>query len=357
MSPSVKQRAVLWPYILALGCLFALSLVAPRGWQRADGTSGAPAGAARRLGGGGNEHRAPRFMSETAAIVHPTPELPPVASALSTPATTQALPATSPLPEEPAEKVADQWRFGASAELNGTGHPPQPTLTPPVAAPTAIAPPIVVPPVDCPPPKTSPAEKHVTGTPTLAPPTTIIADARESKLVTAAVEPPEQKSANRKSPDEKQSELEITSIPNSRIAALTKSVVRPPTAPVVKPPAAQSPPSAESPAAQSKSSPHVPSPPARQPIVVAPPAPAWPLPKSLLARLHELAKHDECHNWANSVCREFEQLNRLSPDECARRRWRLLQELHRLAEQATPLAASATARAPTCLTSARRNTP
>jgi len=312
---------------LALGCLFALSLVAPRGWQRDDGPNGTATSQAFGTSAS---------PSETAAIVHPTSEQSPAVASQRTAATAPTLAPTSPQPEEPAEKVADQWRFGATAELNGAGHSPKPTNTPTEAAPQ--------------PTKSTAPKPPVTGTPTLAspPPPTDTADA---KPATPTIEqPPEPKSAGLKSADqnascEKPSELNFTSLPSAQIAALTKSVVRIPAAPVASPPAAAPSPPANAtdpalaaPPPPAESTLRVQAKPSWQPIAIA--DLAWPLPKSLLARLHELAKRDEYRDWAEAVRGRIEQLSRLSPDECAEATAQL-QELRRLAEKVTPLAARA----------------
>ena len=353
MSPSVKQRAVLWPYILALGCLFALSLVAPRGWQRADGFNGT----ADRANGSATPTAsdASGSSSGTAAIVHPTPEQSPTIDGQPTAAMPAPLASTSPQPEEPAEKVADQWPFGATAELNGTGPPPRPTIAPtdPVPQPT----------------KSIDGKSPATGTPTLAPALPTTADPAEAKPDSpAVVQPLERKTTDQNSGDQNKSELGSAVSPAERIAckparepetreiyysickpSLTKSIVRPRSAPeaaapVVPPPAAAPLPPA-SPSAPALAAPppaesslRVQSKPSRQPIAIA--DLAWPLPKSLLARLHELAKRDGCSDWAEAVRGRIEQLSRLSADECAEANAQL-QELRRLAEKATPLAARA----------------
>ena len=37
----MSQRTPIWPYVLVLGCLFALALIAPRGWDHFAADDGA----------------------------------------------------------------------------------------------------------------------------------------------------------------------------------------------------------------------------------------------------------------------------------------------------------------------------
>lgn len=113
----MKQRTPLWPYLLVLGFLFALSLAAPHGWhssttsQSTDELSAELAAAAAKA----------EQNSDVAAVVHGGSQ------SLENDALAQTsgpdVVATAPELEATADKVADVWQFDAAAELGGSHRP------------------------------------------------------------------------------------------------------------------------------------------------------------------------------------------------------------------------------------------
>src|SRR5207302_4476649 len=107
---ALNRRNPLWPYLLVLACLFALSIAAPRGWQRS-----------------GHENRSDELSQQRpletqiparAEVVRPTsivPSGPPLDR--SPDRVAELLPETKPQFEDPAEKIAESRRFDSAAEL------------------------------------------------------------------------------------------------------------------------------------------------------------------------------------------------------------------------------------------------
>jgi hypothetical protein len=116
---ALNRRNPLWPYLLVLACLFALSIAAPRGWQRA-----------------GHENRSDELSQQRppetqiaarAEVVRPTSIVesgPPLDRLPDRVAT--LLPETRPQFEDPAEKIAESRRFDSAAEL-AIKHEPEPS--------------------------------------------------------------------------------------------------------------------------------------------------------------------------------------------------------------------------------------
>jgi hypothetical protein len=109
----MNKRNPIWPYLLVLGCLFALSIAAPRGWQHA-----------------GSENRSDELANQPAPVTTsppaaPAPEIVRAVSSndeLVAPAAQQTSPdatlaETAPQPEEAAPPVGEPWRFETTADL------------------------------------------------------------------------------------------------------------------------------------------------------------------------------------------------------------------------------------------------
>ena len=113
MQP-LSQRTPIWPYVLVLGCLFALALIAPRGWDHFATDDGVQQTAASQT-----STQFDRPAGSAAALVVPAQVQP---ARFLAPADAEA---TLPKPVKPSETATDQvdeqWQSDAAAELTRGG--------------------------------------------------------------------------------------------------------------------------------------------------------------------------------------------------------------------------------------------
>ncbi len=284
---ALNRRNPIWPYLLVLACLFGLAIAAPRGWQRSTGENHSDALA---------ELPAVPLSkpAATAEIVRPTAvvDLSPLHGEAAV-SRQSSFPETKPQFEDPAEKIAENHRFDAGAELRGSAD----SSTSPDSA-------------------VLPAERSTTELPARDP------DSAASVGVDPSPFAPPAPQARR--PD--------ASVPVGE-ATLAPTLAPQQTPNVVPYSADQQPPPPAAPkepverAIPSKPSPAAALPPEPDKLAPAPsaastdaPAPltnsAWPPPRALLSRLKGLEQTATCRGWCERVQTEFAKLNQLGPREC-----------------------------------------
>jgi hypothetical protein len=292
---ALNRRNPIWPYLIVLACLFALSIAAPRGWKGSGGENRSEELASQRP--------LPRMESATTAeVIRPTSIIeigPPLdgradrAAAAGAETTAQA--------EASAEKISERWGFPAAAEatvapdhplspessqpialegqsnpfpndsrLDGTGESGADLLPshPAVSSPAGPAPPAARPDADVPLPAAAPAaldsasSQPGEATPDAKPP------AEASQVIPHAEEPPQSPPVERYSPG-RQPEPPVATEPD------------------------------------------------KQPVPNVPPVVSgWPLSEELLTRLQHFRQLEVGRDWSDSVRAEVEQLHRLGPEEC-----------------------------------------
>lgn len=292
------RRNPIWPYLLVLACLFGLSIAAPRGWQRS-GTENRSDDLSRHVPP--QADRAP----VAAQVVRPTTVVD-LSTVQPDPAGTKLPPfaETKPKFEDPAEKIAENHRFDAGAELRAKPQetapsdnplwPAEPKADPPATESTPPSPTTTSEPNAGPMPPPAPMVSSPTATatePTLAPPQA------------PAVEP-----------------TTTVQRPNEPGLPLVEAVV-----PTPQPPNRSEP--SPLPESVGQTAPSEPAPRANS---------GWPLARALLARLETVGHCDVCRQWSEHVLEELRQLNQLGPQECSEAR-SILERLRRLVGEAESL--------------------
>ncbi len=334
---SLNKRNPIWPYLLVLGCLFALSIAAPRGWQH-----------------NGSENRSDELAQEPTTFQTPAPTVPEVVQPTATnddsraPATEPApsaaeLTATAPRPEEAADPVGDAWHAPGDAELKvKPDHPVtlQRRLTPPagdwqfatdlgadndptsgnnpsaVQEPAATPMPIAEQTQSAAPAESSAASGAVASDSPPEPKNSTTDPAIEQPLppIGLPVKPELNPSAGVEKPSDATQPAGEPSAPESAPApevtppkpADAEPIRLPPAPPEITPDGAGS----------------VEPPPVSPPLPPSPPAPplgaAWPAAENLMQRLDALAAHEVCRDWIAEVKAKLDALNCLLPEDTNR---------------------------------------
>ena len=296
--------------MLALACLFALSLVAPRGWQSADQQKQT------------DKESQPGFATldslpnTTATVIRPVSDEPPHEAKLPAPTTLPTIAVvTMPQPEEPGDSIAEQFRFDSQPaphdanELRGADNTPHlATPLPPAVAPHEAPKPVA--------------------------PTKPIQDSTTNNARFDLMPSPTAIASLTKRISDNLSGLSVFGMPSQQKQSAPVSAH-----PIVAPPIPAAPTANQ---IELKSPILVPAPtPPPAPAPIAKPAPpppsAWPLPKRLLERLDTLAQRENCRDWADEVAGQIERLNRLGPADCEQAA-AVLERLRRLDERAGALA-------------------
>ena len=314
----MRQRTPIWPYILVLGCLFALALIAPRGWDHF-----AQDDAAKQATISETPSPSDGITAESAAVVLPAQVQP---AGFMTPTDTgPTMPNTARLPASAtdqagnaADQVGDRWQLDAAAELKGgdgnSQEPvrltPEATKTPDAASAPAVATPALAAAQPAPPAATSQPT-----TPVLEIPAPAVLELHRD--VTAAGE----------------------RLATEFSRTLRAFAIHPkPKAPLASPVPVNPRPLPDNPAIGTATATDLP------PVAAdAPPPPhAWPLPQSLLDALHALTKQDDAavRGWVADVDGQIEHLNRLQPQDVLQAAT-VLKEIRNLVEQGAALAAHA----------------
>ncbi len=356
----LNKRNPIWPYLLVLGCLFALSIAAPRGWQRMEHDKGSSNAQnfsdARNLGVASGLETQP-------SVVRPTTDED-LANPMHLGQTDVELTATKPQSEDAAEKVADQWRFGAGAELTVKPESPLTLGRSPAEPDTHWTTGNDLPPSD---PTTGPAmpgaeDRHGGELQGLRGERVPDGDGVQNAALTPSARHEEATLANtiadqiKENGDAGNSE-EPSSMPTLALPVGTNSVLTPPTdsgeKPVATTPQIEMPapkigeategdlpettvPSTN-PGATTEAAPPIETSP--QPIASVPFTPSvWPTAEELLARLKLLAEQETCRGWVGQVRVQLDLLDKLSRKQCDRAQ-EVLTQLRQLMGEAEPLAA------------------
>ncbi len=316
---NLRHRTPIWPYVLVLGCLFALALIAPRGWDHFSQDDSAKQAAIVQAPPP-SDHAA----SENSAVVLPAQVQP---AGFMTPTDTgPTLPNPLGLPVSAADQtgstadqVGDRWQLDAAAELkNGNANSQEPVrLTPETA-------------------KSPAAEGHarVAATPMLAA-TQAASPAATLEPTAPVVETP--------SPAVLELHRDITAASEKFSAEFSRTFRAfanhsQPKAPLVSPAPINAQPLPDKPSVGTATATDLP--PA---ATDAPPAPrAWPVPQSLLDALHALTKQDDAavRGWVADVDGQIEHLDRLQPRDAVQAAT-VLKELRNSVAQGSALAAHA----------------
>lgn len=332
----MSQRTPIWPYVLVLGCLFALALIAPRGWDRFAADDGAQPTAASQAAA-----LSDRPAGSGAALVVPAQVQP--ARFLAPADADAALPKPVKPSENAADQADDQWQSDAAAELTRGGDKPQepilltikstgPSATGPLTTQLAASATTPSPSADATGPVVEIASPAVLE---LHRDVTSVGQSLASELSRTlrafAIHPklkaPPPEAAPAVLPFSEPEKLPTAALPSpspSDKPAVGHAV------------ASDSPTGSKTPPAISKS-------PAASDAADATPAPrAWPLPQSLLDALHAISGQDAAvRDWASDVEGQIEHLNQLRPQD-VHQAAAVLKQLRHAVEQAAALAAQAT---------------
>jgi hypothetical protein len=278
---ALNRRNPIWPYLLVLAVLFALSIAAPRGWQHAVQEKPAEAALARSSD--------PR-PSLAAEIVRPSPfeENRSRADVLLDAATLE----TKPQPEASFDRIGDRITPSSNATNKSETSP-------------VFGGPFWPADENWPPAKTTlTGEQTPSSADTPAPTLATDEGSGQPTVSTPATEPaPQLTSTQQVAPAPTEGPQPTLSEPSSANATATTPS---PTVEEPAPKVEQQTPKVDEPAPQ-----------VEEPSPVVPIAdPAWPRPVDLYRRLEGLERFDACQQWANDVKSQFDSLTRLAPRDC-----------------------------------------
>lgn len=287
---NLRQRTPIWPYILVLGCLFALALIAPHGWDHFSQD-----GAAKQATVSPTASPSDHAAAENSAVVLPAQVQP--AGFLTPNDTGPTLPnplglSVSAADEagSPSDQVGDRWQLDAAAELTAT----------PIVAATQSPP---------------PAATSGPTAPVLETPSPAVLELHRD--ITAA------------------SEKFSSEFSRTLRAFANHSQPKPP---LVSPAPIDPKPLPDKPSVGTAKATDTP-----PGATDGPPAPhAWPAPQSLLEALHALTKQDDAavRGWVADVDGQIEHLDRLQPRDVVQAA-AVLKELRNSVAQGSALAAHA----------------
>jgi hypothetical protein len=295
---ALNRRNPIWPYLLVLACLFALSVAAPRGWQRTSQEDPAV----------GLLRKCPTDATPptTAEVVRPTTIIENRAGADGT--FESAALETRPQPEASAERIAESWRFPAAAELTAKPDPSS-TLSGPLwprdenrlsSTPSGL-------------------RADDVSTPTAASGSTLPADDSPDQPA-EPISRDESKSLESKSPTQVTPGPKLEAGGPATVESNSGSSHVGAPSPLLS--ASQTAPAAEAPAktpetTSSATKVEEPAPTIEEPMPPAPLMdPAWPRPVDLFAHLDRLSRYGACQQWGTDVKTEFDQLAQLGPQDC-----------------------------------------
>jgi hypothetical protein len=266
-----NRRNPIWPYLLVLACLFALSIAAPRGWQR-----GRQPDASLEQVPAQSIGAAPSLSAE---VVHPATIVDSHSSGES--AFDSPMLDTKPQLEASADRIAERWRLPAPADTTGTAD--SPVLSGPFW----------------------PADENW------------LASTANSSHVDSVSLPTTTSAAPLMTAEPADNLTPSASAEPAPVLAPVKSAAPEPR--IAAEPSQTSDPKPESPPSSASSAPtgqaDQQATPEPSPLVPAP-EPAWPRPVDLYSRLDRLARIETCRQWTDEVKMQFGELAQLGPRDC-----------------------------------------